>query len=566
MKKNITLFFFLVSIFSISISARTLTINLGASVGKDVTKLLRTQLSQLSPSDQAIITLSKKGNYYLSGTVEAKCNIAISGTGDKSKFILCNGTDIGEFKAFTDDSFLEFIGTKEHPITVDIHNISIDLQEHKGFWWLNNPDGSRNEKFAIKIYHANKVMISNVNSTLKNAFCTTFNLRVCSNINFSNCKLTNYNNCSGGGIIWIEGATSNVNITNNVLNKYGNDEALGIYGSHQEINNGQITFGNTSKKNIHVSGNIFNYGYNGKDKTKVMNDVLISLFSNGYENGYVCTMEDLEFSDNRFNISDPMRITLQFKIDTPDTYNRLLVQNNTFLNTTENSGGEQFYKTDIKITDKSNFSRQASIEISNNSFVNESAVLTQWGSTGLSHIQLAGGNVLFSGNTTNDEQAQEHKKGGILAYITAGSILNLEDNNAKGLAMIGCISDAGGVDNVVINASNNIFEGITTIYSDKVQQIDVNFTNNTFRSDNMNFFLQEFAKEGTVVFNHNNVTVKGGGGELMTHWANTNTMNMRFHNLEVIGNSFFGVDNAQKMLINMQNVRQKTIRNNSFSK
>lgn len=557
-----------IAIFALALaaSARTVTINLGPYVNKDVTALLRTQLSHLPTNDHAIITLSKKGLYYLSGTVVAKCNVTLSGCGSKSKFILCNGSDNKDFKAFTDDTFLEFIGTKNHPISVDIQNLSIDLQEHTGFWWLNSPNGKRNAKFAVKIYHAHRVNVNKVNSTLKNALCTTFDLRVCTNISFSNCRLTNFNNCSEGGIIWIEGATSNVNITNNVLNKYGNDEALGIYGSHQEINNGHISFGNTSKKNIHISGNIFNYGYNGKDKTKVMNDVLISLFSNGYENGYVCTMEDLEFSDNRFNISDPMRITLQFKVDTPDTYNRLLVQNNTFLNTTENSGGEQFYKTDIKITDKSNFSRQPSIEISNNSFVNESAVLTQWGSTGLSHIQLAGGNVLFSGNTTNDEQAQEHKKGGILVYITAGSILNLEDNNAKGLAMIGCISDAGGVDNVVINASNNIFEGITTIYSDKVQQIDVNFTNNTFRSDNMNFFLQEFAKEGTVVFNHNNVTVKGGGGELMTHWANTNTMNMRFHNLEVIGNSFFGVDNAQKMLINMQNVRQKTIRNNSFSK
>lgn len=557
-----------IAIFALALaaSARTVTINLGPYVNKDVTALLRTQLSHLPTNDHAIITLSKKGLYYLSGTVVAKCNVTLSGCGSKSKFILCNGSDNKDFKAFTDDTFLEFIGTKNHPISVDIQNLSIDLQEHTGFWWLNSPNGKRNAKFAVKIYHAHRVNVNKVNSTLKNALCTTFDLRVCTNISFSNCRLTNFNNCSEGGIIWIEGATSNVNITNNVLNKYGNDEALGIYGSHQEINNGHISFGNTSKKNIHISGNIFNYGYNGKDKTKVMNDVLISLFSNGYENGYVCTMEDLEFSDNRFNISDPMRITLQFKVDTPDTYNRLLVQNNTFLNTTENSGGEQFYKTDIKITDKSNFSQQPSIEISNNSFVNESAVLTQWGSTGLSHIQLAGGNVLFSGNTTNDEQAQEHKKGGILAYITAGSILNLEDNNAKGLAMIGCISDAGGVDNVVINASNNIFEGITTIYSDKVQQIDVNFTNNTFRSDNMNFFLQEFAKEGTVVFNHNNVTVKGGGGELMTHWANTNTMNMRFHNLEVIGNSFFGVDNVQKMLINMQNVRQKTIRNNSFSK
>ena len=555
-----------VFVFAFAASARTVNINLGAHVGKDVTAMLRTQLTPLSPNDHAIITLSKKGAYYLSGTVVAKCNVTLSGCGAKSKFILCNGNNSTAFKAFTDDTFLEFIGTKRHPISVDIHNLGIHLQEHTGFWWFNGPNGKREAKFAVKIYHAQSVNVDRVNSTLKNAICTNFNLRVCSNVNFSNCILTNYNNCSEGGIIWIEGATSNVNITNNVINKYGNDEAIGIYGSHQEINNGRITFGNTSKNNINISNNVFNYGYNGKDKEHVMNDVLISLFTNGYDDGNICSMEDLVFSNNKLNISDPMRITMQFRIDKTDTYHGCVVDNNSFLNTYGNSGGEQFYKTDIKITDKSDFSRQPAIEINNNSFVNESALLTRWGSTGLSHIQLAGGNVMFAENSTNDEQAFADKKGGILAYITGASTLNLEANSAAGLAMIGCISDAGGVGNVEINASNNLFEGITTIYSDKVQQLDVNFSNNTFKSNNMNFFLQEFAKEGTVVFNHNDVSVKGGGGQLMTHWANTNAMDMRFNSVEVIGNSFFGVDNAQKMLINMQNVGQKTIRNNSFSK
>ena len=81
-----------------------------------------------------------------------------------------------------------------------------------------------------------------------------------------------------------------------------------------------------------------------------MNDVLISLFTNGYDDGNICSMEDLVFSNNKLNISDPMRITMQFRIDKTDTYHGFLVENNSFLNTYGNSGGEQFYKTDIKIT------------------------------------------------------------------------------------------------------------------------------------------------------------------------------------------------------------------------
>ena len=50
-----------VFVFAFAVSARTVNINLGAHVGKDVTAMLRTQLTPLSPNDHAIITLSKKG-------------------------------------------------------------------------------------------------------------------------------------------------------------------------------------------------------------------------------------------------------------------------------------------------------------------------------------------------------------------------------------------------------------------------------------------------------------------------------------------------------------------------
>lgn len=560
----IVIYTFAITLFAYGAWAKNVTINLSPYEGKDVTQMLRNHLCGLNASDQATITLGKKGTYYISGTVEAKCNIIMKGVGKNSQFVLCNGADTNGYKAFTDDTFFAFIGSLQNPITVDISNLSINLQEHKGFWWIKKNDGVRTEKFAVKIYHAKKVNVTKVNSLLKNAECTNFNLRICSNITFRDCVLENYNNCITGGILWIEGSTNNVNITHNVFNKYGNDEALGFYGDNVSILNGIIKKGSAPKCNIRVTNNVFNYGYNGKDKSGVMNDVLISIFSNGYENGNACTIEDVIFADNDLNISDPMRITMQLKFDEGDCHKNIAVCGNKFVNETNHSNNQQFYKTDIKILDSSNYQNMAPIEIHDNKFVNKECLLNNWGSTGLSHIQMDGGNVNFSNNIINDEQAAQDKKGGMITYVTRNSTISLNGNRATGLGMVACVNTNNVIGDVTVNASDNTFEGVTTIYSDKVKHLNVCFDGNTLRSANMNFFLQEFADEGDVVFKNNDVVVTGGNGQLMTHWANSDVTKLRFHTLEVTGNTFVGVKNAHDMLYNILNVGKKTVSNNTF--
>lgn len=560
----IVLFAFAITLFACGAWARNVAIDLSPYEGKDVTLMLRNHLSGLNASDQATITLGKKGKYYISGTVEAKCNITMKGVGKKSQFVLCNGADTNGFKAFTDDTFFAFIGTLQTPITVNINNLSINLQEHKGLWWIKKNDGVRTEKFAVKIYHAKKVDVTKVSSLLKNAECTNFNLRVCSNVIFRDCVLENYNNCTTGGILWIEGSTNNVYITRNVFNKYGNDEALGFYGDNVSILNSVVNRGSAPKSNIHVTNNVFNYGYSGKDKLDVMNDVLISVFSNGYENGNACTIEDVTFADNDLNITDPMRITMQLKFDEGDSHKSIAVCGNKFVNEANHSNHKRFYKTDIKILDSSNYHSMAPIEIYDNKFVSKGCLLNNWGSTGLSHIQMDGGNVNFSKNIINDEQAAQDKKGGIITYVTRNSTISLNGNLATGLGMVACVSTNNVIEDVTVNASGNTFEGVTTIYCDKVKCLNVCFDGNTIRSDNMNFFLQEFADEGSVVFKNNDVAVTRGNGQLMTHWAKNDVKKLRVHNLEVIGNTFVGVKNAHHMLANILNVDKKTISNNSF--
>ena len=79
----------------------------------------------------------------------------------------------------------------------------------------------------------------------------------------------------------------------------------------------------------------------------------------------------------------------------------------------------------------------------------------------------------------------------------------------------------------------------------------------------MNFFLQEFAAEGSLIFNYNDVTASGG--QLMTHWdGRFNTNSLRFNSLEVKGNVFNGMSNEKSVLTNFTNVKRRKVSQNRF--
>lgn len=240
---------FLLLAASNQISAITRVIHTSQLQG-NLTQALRTQLTGLSYSDTAYIYFDNIGNDTISGTVIAQCNVVMRGLGRcKSKIILDNGNNSQNFVAFTDDTFFDFLGTINNNISVSISDLSIQLSDHSGIWWENN------EKYAVKIYHANKVDILHVDSYLKNAKCTNFDLRVCSNVTVDDCKITNYNNCLVGGNLWIRGEMHNINVINNQFYKYGNDEALAIFD--RVINASGYIRGNASRTNINVMNNDF---------------------------------------------------------------------------------------------------------------------------------------------------------------------------------------------------------------------------------------------------------------------------------------------------------------------
>lgn len=553
--------------------ARVVTINLSSFGSPDVTEGLRSQLKSLTYSDKAIIVLDQPGTYVLRGTITGNCSVEIKGLGvDKSKIVLEKGSNRGTFKAFTDDTFIEFTGTKDHPITVEIRDLSISLKEHNGFWWVNDFNDQFNkqqEKYAVKIYHARKVDIERVNSTMQNAMITNFNLRVCHNVTVKNCVITNYNNCYTGGNLWFQGEAKNVLVANNTFNKYGNDEALAFYAittNSYDFKSERPT--DCEKSNISVINNVFNYGYDGRDKAAMNNDVLVNVATSHNKNErYGSHVNGFTFSGNVFNISDVVKIGLKLSFSSSDTHQGIVVSGNKFVNNPLNTN-LKFYKADILVTDYCRSYKTDTIMIKENQFINNADIVNPSEGAGLSHIQLERGTVNFVANQITNKVTTSRitgkKTGGQLLWAaSSGGFIKMKDNVCRGLSMIASVMTSAGIDDFTIEAYNNYFQGDTRIYCDKVKRLDLNFTSNTFKSDNMNFFLQEFATSGSVTFNANDVTA--ANGQLMTHWDNRfSTNSMRFDYLEMRNNVFRGMKDERSVLTNITNIKRRKVSSNSY--
>jgi hypothetical protein len=137
-------------------------------------------------------------------------------------------------------------------------------------------------------------------------------------------------------------------------------------------------------------------------------------------------------------------------------------------------------------------------------------------------------------------------------------------NSFSGLGMLASIDYGDGIDGkVTINADSNVFTGDTRIYCRNVKTVDLNFVGNTFNSTTSNFFLQEFAQQGSLVFDGNMVNTPGNG-QLMTHWDNNDKAARRFNKLQVRNNVFTGVDGERTLLQPITNVRSRSVAGNVY--
>lgn len=555
----------LVCLVALTGQARTYRFDVTNTRG-DLTRELRDKCGQAGYNDTVVLNFGS-GTYTVSGTIGLKCHTVIKGAGrDLTTIMLDNGNDSQGFKSFTDDTYFRITGTLKNTISVSISDLTFRLKEHKGLWWGNKKKDV--ERYAVKVHHANRVEITRVNSYMQNAKITNFDLHVCSNVYVTDCVISNYNNCDIGGCVWVRGTMDNINIKHNKFYKYGKDEVVGIFDRLVDNTKGYIR-GKAVRTNIFIEDNEFHYGYNGNDKDlKAYNQTSLTLQTDLAKSDDQCTTRNFHVRGNKFYMRDMTTRCMFISFDPADVHEDIYIENNQIINEPVD-GDEKYYRQDIEVNDLS--SCNDPIHIIGNTVRNKNLVLTPSGSQGYSFLLVQGGKVDLRGNKLVNEVVRNPKDGNItgMQFVWCGAqggSVTMQDNVCKGLMCIAYVGAGDGTKLFTLDASNNYFEGETRVYSHKVDELRLNFTGNTFKSTSTNFFLQEFAPKGSVVFNNNDVTVTSGGGRFMTHWSNTPTSTMRFDKLEVKGNVFRGVKNEQEMFKHVTNVGKRTIRSNTFRK
>ena len=544
--------------------ARTIRID-ARTIRGDLTQTLREQCGKATYRDTVALTFGP-GTYTVSGTIRFQCHTIIKGAGrDKTTIILDKVNDRPGFKSFTDDTYFRITGTLKNPISVAISDLTFRLKEHKGIWW----DGATCH--AVKIYHGNKVDIHDFDSFMENAIMTNIDMRVCSNVTVSNCIISNYNNSDAGGCLWIRGEMHNIHIKGNKFYKYGKDETLGIYDRVVDVTDGYVR-GKASRTNIIVEDNEFHYGdYKGQKNKKNPEancDMIFSLMTDHKQSQDPCTTRNFHMRNNKFYINDVTTRCLYIGFDPADVHSDIYIENNQFINA--GIGREySYYHKDIEVHDLS--SCGDSIHITRNKITNRNLVLTEHGTSGYMFMQTRGGIVSVTDNMIINEVTVNPKTGKpygmrLIWCQQEGGDVTLRNNVCKGLESVAYVGGGDGTELFTLNANNNYFSGDTRVYSHKIKKMDLNFTGNTFKSTNMNFFLVEFAPKGSVVFNNNDVTVAGNNGQFMTHWSKTSTRNYRFDRLEVKNNIFRGIRSERELFDNVTNVGKRTVHSNTITR
>lgn len=564
--KQFAKYIFLAILFcSMALTGQSRTFRIDISkMQDDLPMELRKFCEKITYADTIFLNFGK-GTYRIDATVECKCHVILRGDSrENTKIVFAHGRNRNNLKAYASDAFFKFDGTPAHPISVSISDIAFDIEQHEGILWKEA------ERYAVKIYHANRVDVHDVTSYLENAKITNFDLRVCSNVSFTNNEITNFNNCETGGCLWLRGEMHNVIISGNTFRKYGKDEAVAIFDNVIDSSNSH-TRGAASRTNINIEDNVFYYGgYTGKDKDpSAVPGMIVSLLTNDQENSPECTTADFHLRNNKFQIDDAVQRCIYIGFSPKDKHKDIYIENNQIIN---NDIGRKWNYSHDDITVQDMSAALDTIHISRNSIINRNLVIKSDGGNGYVFLHHYGGNVTLTGNKIVDEMTvnpETGKPAGVqLIYCGAknGSV-TMDGNVFKGVSRLAFLSTSKRVNTFTINAANNYFSGDPHIYCDNIQQVHLFFSRNTLVCNNSGFFLRNFPDDGSITFNNNDVTVTPGNGTFMIKWGKGSDNRMRFKRIEISGNVFHGVNSEKELLKNIKNVcKRKLKRNTYFSK
>jgi hypothetical protein len=480
----------------------------GQRIGAFLEKNVRT-------TDTVVINL-KSGTFKLDAQLMVRCNVIMQGAGKGNTII-----EVPSGLRFGDDYIIGFAGAPGHYIRVTVKNLSANV---------NRLNDSGDGRYLFKFLFAKSVDFYNVNTTLKLAKCTNIDMRQCSNVDVHDCQFINYNDEERiGGNLWIRGETHNVNIHDNIFRKHGNDEIIAIF--YRNMPDDERTL--IEKSNIKIHSNKFYYGEPNYG-AECTNDILVSYITDGdYINVHgVKTpvrykLSNFEMSDNDFYISDMARRCFWAILRENTEVDGFKVTGNR-INYYDFKYKDLEYVTDICVTDYSDYKNE--FEISNNTF-RSSDQITNMGM----HSCLYADNARL----TFENNRIDAKVGQTLLFVgSKGGDVTLRNNLCSNLYFVGSIEQSAGVEYLKLTATGNSFSGNTRIYCNKLKKADFDFRNNTFNSDKVEFFLQNSAANGNLIFKDNivNVNAKAGYGKLYVSYDEKPKYS--FGNVQVENNTF----------------------------
>lgn len=530
------------ALLTCNVQARTLEIKM-STCPKPYVDNLRKMTASLRNSDELIINFDKSGKYEFDGSLKFRCNTEIKGISpEATKVIVKEGFTGGKSK-LQDGSFFAIHGTSHNKVKVTIKDISFELASHKGILWEDSP------KHIVKIVDADGVIVDNVVSKTQNAVLTNLDLRECANVIVQNSEFENYNNCKMGGNLWSRGKQNNIVVRNNIFRKYGNDEVLAFWGGRSGIKD------DSELKDIVVEGNQFYYGNKAKSKKDIKVGVFICFYhfqEDVFKIRNRCYVDNIVFKNNSITIDDVIYRDISFNFDSLASVGNIEISNNSITNTRKTSS-ESNYMNDITIDACGNI--QYPVVIKDNTINNHGEVLCDGTNSGYTFLSLKGVDVNLNGNVVSSDYGV-----GLIWCHTGLMNITMQNNTVSGLYKTGILGSSEGTSKINIIANANKLEGDTRLYCKNLDELTLNFTNNTFNSSDSHFFLQEGAPKTWVVFDGNTINALTGKGIM---FANYSKKPYNFTKLQVTNNTFRGLS-RNAIEDSFKNARNKTINNNIY--
>ncbi len=497
-------------------SARTIEIKM-SQCSKPLVESVRSMVSQASINDVVVLNFDKPGTYEFDGTIKIRSNTIIKGVdSNKTRVIVKEGFAGGKSKML-DDTFFAIHGFSNKKVKVEIRDIRFELASHKGTLWETAP------KHIIKICYGDGITVDNATFWSTDAVITHVDLRDCSNVLVQNCTFENYNNCREGGELWSRGEQKNLVIKNNVFWKYGNDEALAMWGGdHKRV---------VYMRDILVENNEFHYENKTKFKKDIPIDVLIAFCHFETNNTkYDCNIDNIAFKNNRITMNANIYCNLRLIFDKLAKIGTFKISGNEFINTSKCSKSSG-YMTDINI--QAGGQGDLPIVVKENYVRSDCEVLSDGTNSGYTFASVSEANVLFESNIIDSRYPVA------LLWGHGGNIdVTFDGNTASTLYKTAILSDQTFIKKAKIKAVNNELSGDTRIYCNNIGEIDLDFKNNTFNSNNYHFFLQESAPIGAVIFENNTVNALTGNGVM---FANYSGKKCSFSQVKISNNTFNGI-------------------------